>query len=118
MCSGKVYYDLEQAREERKRDDIAILRLEQLYPISQAELAEALASYDRDVPVVWVQEEPKNQGAWWYLRAAWGYLVAEHPFTGVYRRAAASPATGSGGSHKLEQAELIDKAFDLEHLPG
>jgi 2-oxoglutarate dehydrogenase E1 component len=118
MCSGKVYYDLEQAREERKRDDVAILRLEQLYPINPAELSEALAPYAHDIPVVWVQEEPKNQGAWWYLRANWGYLVAGHPFTGVYRRASASPATGSGNSHKLEQAELIEKAFDLEHLPG
>jgi 2-oxoglutarate dehydrogenase E1 component len=118
MCSGKVYYDLEQAREERKRDDVAILRLEQLYPINPAELSEALAPYAHDIPVIWVQEEPKNQGAWWYLRANWGYLVAAHPFTGVYRRASASPATGSGNSHKLEQAELIEKAFDLEHLPG
>ncbi len=115
LCSGKVYYDLAQAREERKRDDVAILRLEQLYPISQTELAEALAPYGKDIPVVWVQEEPKNQGAWWYLRAAWGYLVDEHSFSGIYRRASASPATGSGGSHKLEQAELIEKAFDLSH---
>jgi 2-oxoglutarate dehydrogenase E1 component len=116
MCSGKVYYDLEQAREERKRDDIAILRLEQLYPINQAELAEALAPYAKDIPVVWVQEEPKNQGAWWYLRANWGYLVAEHSFSGLYRRASASPATGSGNSHKLEQAELIEKAFKLDYV--
>jgi 2-oxoglutarate dehydrogenase E1 component len=114
MCSGKVYYDLEQAREERKRDDVAILRLEQLYPINQAELTEALAPYANDVPVMWVQEEPKNQGAWWYLRANWGYLVEGKAFSGVYRRGAASPATGSGGSHKLEQAELIEKAFALE----
>jgi 2-oxoglutarate dehydrogenase E1 component len=93
------------------------LRLEQLYPINQAELSEALAPYADNIPLVWVQEEPKNQGAWWYLRANWGYVVENHPFTGVYRRAAASPATGSGGSHKLEQAELIEKAFDLKHLP-
>lgn len=118
MCSGKVYYDLAQAREEQKRDDVAILRLEQLYPMNQAELTEALAPYATDVPVVWVQEEPSNQGSWWYVRTRWGYLVEGHPFSGIYRRAAASPATGSGGSHKLEQAELIEKAFDLEYLPG
>jgi 2-oxoglutarate dehydrogenase E1 component len=115
ICSGKVYYDLAQAREERKRDDIAILRLEQLYPIPQTELSEALAPYGKDVPVLWVQEEPKNQGAWWYLRAAWGYLVDGHGFSGIYRRGSASPATGSGNSHKLEQAELIEKAFDLSY---
>lgn len=115
LCSGKVYYDLEQAREEHKRDDIAILRLAQLYPIPQTEISEALAKYAKDIPVVWVQEEPKNQGAWWYLRANWGYLVDGHSFSGIYRRASASPATGSGNSHKLEQAELIEKAFDLQY---
>jgi 2-oxoglutarate dehydrogenase E1 component len=118
ICSGKVYYDLEQARDERERDDVAILRLEQLYPINPTELTEALAPYGKDVPVMWVQEEPSNQGAWWYLRTRWGSSVEGHAFSGVYRRAAASPATGSGGSHKLEQAELIEKAFDLEHLPN
>ncbi len=115
LCSGKVYYDLEQAREERKRDDIALLRLEQLYPLPQEEVSEALAPYGKDTPVVWVQEEPKNQGAWRYLWASWGPSVEGHPFSGIYRRASASPATGSGNSHKLEQAELIEKAFDLQY---
>jgi 2-oxoglutarate dehydrogenase E1 component len=117
MCSGKVYYDLEQEREKRGANDIAILRLEQLYPISRTEIAEALAPYNKETPVVWVQEEPKNMGAWWYLRATWGYLVADHSFYGIYRRPSASPATGSSNSHKLEQAELMDKAFNLEKLP-
>jgi 2-oxoglutarate dehydrogenase E1 component len=118
LCSGKVYYDLEQEREKRGLDNVAILRLEQLYPISQAELSEALAPYSKDIPVLWVQEEPKNMGAWWYLRATWGNSVADHPFSGVYRRASASPATGSSNSHKLEQAELLSIAFDLDKLPG
>jgi 2-oxoglutarate dehydrogenase E1 component len=117
MCSGKVYYDLEQEREKRGAHEVAILRLEQLYPISKTEIAEALVPYAKDVPVVWVQEEPKNMGAWWYLRATWGFNVVEHPFYGVYRRASASPATGSSNSHKLEQADLMEKAFNLEKLP-
>ncbi len=117
MCSGKIYYDLELEREKRGQDDVAILRLEQLYPISKTEIAEALVPYHKDIPVVWVQEEPKNMGAWWYLRATWGYIVAEHSFYGIYRRASASPATGSSNSHKLEQAALMEKAFDLGKLP-
>ncbi|MGL4610071.1 MAG: 2-oxoglutarate dehydrogenase E1 component [Trueperaceae bacterium] len=113
MCSGKVYYDLVNACEEQKRGDVAILRLEQLYPLSQTELSTALSPYSVDIPVVWVQEEPSNQGAWWYLLNRWTTNVEGHPFSGIYRRASASPATGSGNSHKLEQAELMAKAFDL-----
>lgn len=117
MCSGKVYYDLEQEREKHAHDDVAILRLEQLYPIRNEEVAEALAPYPDNIPVVWVQEEPSNMGAWRYLRATWGYIASNHPFYGIHRRASASPATGSGNSHKLEQAELMDKAFDLGKFP-
>jgi 2-oxoglutarate dehydrogenase E1 component len=111
MCSGKVAYDLLAARADQGRDDVAIVRLEQLYPLRQAEVDAALAPYGADVSVVWVQEEPENMGAWRYLRVLWGSEVAGRPFSGVTRPASASPATGSASSHRIEQAELLREAF-------
>jgi 2-oxoglutarate dehydrogenase E1 component len=111
MCSGKVYYELLAAREEGGRDDLAIVRLEQLYPLRGADVDAALAPYGPDVPVTWVQEEPENMGAWRYLRVTWGDRVAGRPFAGVTRPASASPATGSASSHRIEQAELLRQAF-------
>ena len=112
LCTGKVYYDLYAAREEAERDDLAIVRLEQLYPLRDELVSEALAPYGPDVPVTWVQEEPENMGAWRYLRVRWGSEVAGRAFSGVSRPASASPATGSSSSHKIEQAELIRAAFE------
>ncbi len=115
LCSGKVYYDLALRREEENlRDEVAIIRLEQLYPIPEAELIEALEPYVSKAPLLWVQEEPKNMGAWRFLRAEWCNEFAGHPFSGIYRPESASPATGSGNSHKLEQGRLMDKAFNTE----
>ena len=112
LCTGKVYYDLEKERENLGRDDVAILRLEQLYPLSDEALHAAFAPYADDTPVYWVQEEPENMGAWRFLRVTWGdRLLGRLPFYGVSRPASASPATGSGSSHKLEQAELLKTAF-------
>ena len=112
MCSGKVYYDLAAAREEAGRDDVAILRLEQLYPLDDDHVASALSPYGEHVPVVWVQEEPANMGAWSFLRVRWGERVAGRPFSRVSRPASPTPATGSASSHKIEQAELMQAAFE------
>ena len=109
LCSGKVYYDLLAERGDAR--DTAIVRLEQLYPLSERELRAALEPYPQHVPVVWVQEEPENMGAWRTLRASFGDRLFGHPFFGVYRPAAASPATGSGSAHKLEQRDLMRAAF-------
>ena len=111
LCSGQLYYGLVQRREDERRDDVAIVRLEQLYPLPQEELAAALAPYGADVPVMWVQEEPENMGAWYYLKVRFGDRMGGRPFGGAYRVASASPATGSSASHKAEQAELLDEAF-------
>ena len=112
ICCGKIYYELEQEREELKRDDVAIIRLEQLYPMAREALRSALASYPDGTPVTWVQEEPENMGAWRNLRYNFGERLFDRlPFSGIYRRAAASPATGSASSHKLEQKQLLTKAF-------
>jgi 2-oxoglutarate dehydrogenase E1 component len=112
LCSGKLYYELEEAREQQGRADVAILRLEQLYPLGEQDLGPALADYKANVPVMWVQEEPQNMGAWRSLQARFGErLLARHPFSGLTRPASASPATGSSNSHKIEQRELIEQAF-------
>ncbi|HEX8550092.1 MAG TPA: 2-oxoglutarate dehydrogenase E1 component [Abditibacteriaceae bacterium] len=111
LCSGKIYYELDKKREDLKRHDVAILRVEQLYPLRDEEIAEALAPYGPDVPVVWVQEEPANMGALptWIIR--FGESICGHPFSGVSRAASASPATGSASSHKQEQEQVLNEAF-------
>lgn len=112
LCCGKVYYDLVEARQGRWRDDVALLRLEQLYPLSEDQLAAALAPYEDGTPVYWVQEEPANMGAWSFLQVQFGRrLFDRFPLDGITRPASASPATGSGSSHRLEQQDLIDRAF-------
>ncbi|HEY3246042.1 MAG TPA: 2-oxoglutarate dehydrogenase E1 component, partial [Phycisphaerae bacterium] len=112
MCSGKIFYDLMQRREELQRHDIAIVRIEQLYPLAEEALATVLGEYREGTSIYWVQEEPENMGAWRYLRVRFGERIRERfPFSGIYRRSAASPATGSHSSHKLEQQELVERAL-------
>jgi 2-oxoglutarate dehydrogenase E1 component len=111
LCSGKVYYDLVDAREKKGRTDVAILRLEQLYPLNGA-LEQALAPFADKTPLVWVQEEPRNAGAWYFLNANLEKAIGNRlPLSSVTRAAAASPATGSKASHDLEQQRLLDEAL-------
>jgi 2-oxoglutarate dehydrogenase E1 component len=113
LCSGKIYYELHAMREELGRRDLALARLEQLYPLRDEQLASVLARYRPGTPVVWVQEEPANMGAWRYLLARFGNMVAgTMPFSGICRPASASPATGWSGRHKVEQARLLRIAID------
>jgi 2-oxoglutarate dehydrogenase E1 component len=115
LCTGKVYYDLYQAREEKGIKDIAIIRLEQLYPFPKEAIAEELEKYP-NADVVWCQEEPQNTGYWYFLdRRIEATLEsikhkAKRP-SFVGRAAAASPATGSAGKHKAEQEALINEAL-------
>ncbi|MEZ5944176.1 MAG: 2-oxoglutarate dehydrogenase E1 component [Planctomycetaceae bacterium] len=112
LCTGKIYYDLLQQREQLNRQDVAIVRLEELYPFPQGALHEALAPFAEETPVVWVQEEPQNMGAWPFLRMQFcTRLLDRHPFSGITRAPSASPATGSPGSHRHEQQEILDAAF-------
>jgi len=111
LCSGKIYYELEDERDKLGRDDVAILRFEQLYPLSDADIGAALDAYGAKVPVSWVQEEPANMGAWSHFRVRFGDTILGHPFRGISRAASASPATGSPSSHKIEQQEILDRAF-------
>jgi len=114
LCSGKVYYDLVERREELGALDTAILRLEQIYPLAEDDLRHALDPYPEGVEIRWVQEEPENMGAWQHLQTRAPFhvnVLRRHPFHGVFRRAAAAPATGSSGAHKLEQEALLAAAF-------
>jgi 2-oxoglutarate dehydrogenase E1 component len=114
LCSGKVYYDLVAYRDEAKRDDVAIIRIEQLYPFPAKSLAAALSKYATAAPLFWVQEEPRNMGAWGFLRTRFGERLLDHyPYRGICRPEAASPATGSATSHKIEQQNILKQAFEL-----
>ena len=112
LCSGKVYYDLVEHRDETKREDIAIVRVEQLYPLRAEFLERALAGYQDGTPAFWVQEEPANMGAWNFMKIQLGEkLFNRFPFDGISRAISATPATGSAKRHKQEQAEIIQRAF-------
>jgi 2-oxoglutarate dehydrogenase E1 component len=112
VSSGKVHYDLEKRRTELGREDVALVRMEQFYPLPDEYLRAAIDHCDDGTPVVWVQEEPENMGAWRLLRARFGpMLFGRFPFSGVCRAESASPATGSASCHKLEQQELLERAF-------
>jgi 2-oxoglutarate dehydrogenase E1 component len=112
MCCGKIYFDLEKERERRQRRNVAILRLEQLYPLADETLEAALRAYRDGTELIWVQEEPENMGAWRFLKIRFGEAVLGRlPFKGISREASASPATGSHSSHRKEQEQLIAAAF-------
>jgi len=117
LCSGKVYYDLLAAREEMNISNVALIRMEQLYPFPSVSLSKELKKYP-NADVVWCQEEPKNMGAWTYLDRRLEELLgnvdikAERP---VYagRPEASSPATGSFGKHTKEQQALVEDALTV-----
>jgi 2-oxoglutarate dehydrogenase E1 component len=114
LCSGKVYYDLAVARKERGANDVAIVRVEQYYPLP-ASLPAVLAPYPADAQLIWVQEEPRNMGAWYFMNANLPHHLAGLPARRldlVSRPESASPATGSHSSHELEQRILMGEAFE------
>jgi len=109
LCSGKVYYDLLAHREQVSDTRTAIVRLEQLYPLEVEALREATAAYG-DAELVWVQEEPRNQGAWPFIALTAPESLGR-PIRAVARAASASPAAGSHKTHVVEQAALVEEAF-------
>jgi len=118
LCSGKVFYDLFATRSAREIKDVALLRLEQLYPFPERELAEALGPYGR-AELVWCQEEPENMGGWNFVDrklervlAGLGRSGARPRYAG--RAAAASPASGLASAHATEQKALVDRALARE----
>jgi 2-oxoglutarate dehydrogenase complex dehydrogenase (E1) component-like enzyme len=113
FCSGKLYYDLLAAREERNADHVALVRVEQLYPFATDQASDVLLRYPTTAEVVWAQEEPRNMGPWRYLRE-WIQPVLEptgRELRYVGRPESASPASGSGKRHQQEQAEIVNDAL-------
>lgn len=113
LCTGKLYYDLAKAREELNRRDVALVRIEQLYPLPTAAIQSALAPFATNVDVLWCQEEPANMGAFHYLQSVWPQIAPERgPLVGITRPASASPATGSHAVHRSEQQSLLTQALE------
>ncbi len=111
-CSGKVYYDLAKKREEKGLDDVAILRVEQLYPFPHKAFATELKKYPNLAEIVWCQDEPQNQGAWFFVQHYIHENMAEGQKLGYSGRAAsASPAVGYSHLHQEQQKALVDGAF-------
>ena len=109
FCTGKVYYDLIAAREARKMQDIAIVRIEQLYPFPDQPMRDLLARYPANAELIWCQEEPRNMGAW---RFAYGYFKGlGHVIQYTGRAKNASPAAGSAKRHAEEQKRLLEDAL-------
>jgi 2-oxoglutarate dehydrogenase E1 component len=110
LCSGKVYFDLLEAREKTERDDVYLLRVEQLYPFPADVIADYAARFPALEEVVWAQEEPKNAGAWSFVEPLIETALERRP---IYagRAAAAATATGLMRRHNAEQAKLIAEAL-------
>ena len=123
LCSGKVYYDILEEMEKQHRDEVAVIRLEQLYPLPLKQLQVIFAKYSQTKHWEWVQEEPVNMGAWKFISQN---MVFEHPaimpiLHHTARPASGSPATGSSRLHKLQQKLIVEKALGLctcEHANG
>lgn len=107
MCSGKVYYDLAQRKKETKDDTVAIIRLEQLYPLPMQQLKAAFKKYE-NATIRWVQEEPSNMGAWQYILSYFPNKEIEL----IARKSSASPATGFKKVHEIEQLGIVERAFN------
>jgi 2-oxoglutarate dehydrogenase E1 component len=123
LCSGKVYYDILEEKEKQQKEDVAVIRLEQLYPLPLKQLQDVFARYTKAQHVEWVQEEPVNMGAWKFIVQN---MVFEPPYQmpalhHTARPASGSPATGSSRLHKLQQKLIIEKALgkcSCEHANG
>jgi 2-oxoglutarate dehydrogenase E1 component len=115
LCTGKIYYELQKRRAELNREDVAIIRVEQLYPLRHEVLERTLKPYAPGTPVLWVQEEPLNMGARRFMLAHFGdKMFDKFPFSRISREISASPATGSAICHKKEQESLLAQAFDQD----
>jgi 2-oxoglutarate dehydrogenase E1 component len=118
MCSGKIRWELVQARHEAGLDgQVAILPLERLYPLPARELAAELAKYPQVTDVRWAQDEPENQGAWWFLQLHLPQAIAtflpgyELKMTGIMRPAASAPSVGSVKVHTAQESDLLARAL-------
>ena len=104
-----MYYDLLAAREAKKIDDVALIRVEELYPFPDRQVTDVLARYHRAAEIVWAQEEPRNMGAWRFVSGRFRDLGRKAEYVG--RPYTASPAAGSAKRHAEEQARLVSEAL-------
>jgi 2-oxoglutarate dehydrogenase E1 component len=107
LCTGKMYYEMCEEREVRKVNDMAFVRLEQLYPFPQKALDKVLKGYGKNVELVWAQEEPENMGAWSYIMR----MMRKTNIDVVAYPAQASPAAGSSKMHDLRMKQVMDQLF-------
>ena len=115
MCSGKVYYDLLEQRRKNKQSDVAIIRVEQLYPFPQVEFGQIMSKFKHVKDWVWCQEEPQNQGAWYCSQHHfWSALPKAATLTYAGRKASASPAVGYISVHNQQQKDLVDDALTIK----
>ena len=117
LCSGKIYFDLLEAREKYKKDNIVLIRIEQLYPFPIKSLVKELKPYRKNAKFYWCQEEPKNMGAWFsvrdYIEWTLDYIkVSNNKISYIGREPAASPATGYAKKHLAQQKEILNKVFE------
>ena len=119
FCTGKVYYDLLVAREERKAHQVALVRVEQLYPFPAGQVRDVLERFKAAPEVFWVQEEPRNMGPWRFVREQLESLLEDSDRVVRYvgRRDSASPAAGNLKRHQQEQTELLDEAMRFQATP-
>jgi 2-oxoglutarate dehydrogenase E1 component len=115
VCSGKIFVDLMASSQRGTRPDVAICRLEQLYPVPMRELRGMLEGYPNAEEVVWVQEEPENMGAWDFVRPHLTELAGGRAVRRIARPRSASPAEGSAPRHATNQQALVEKAFGAPH---
>ncbi len=114
FCTGKVFFDLMEGRDERKLGSVALIRIEQLNPFPTEEVVEVLNRYDRAEEVFWVQEEPQNMGAWDFTEPKIRQALSDKKVVGyIGRRSTASTAVGIQQVHQAEQKEIVDRAMDL-----
>jgi 2-oxoglutarate dehydrogenase E1 component len=112
LCTGKIGHELVAERKRRNDQETAIVSVEQLYPFPEAEIAQLMQRYARATEIVWVQEEPANMGALWFVIPRLRRIITKRPIRSVKRAAAASPATGSAKAHAMEQKTLLTLAFE------
>ena len=119
LCSGKVYYDLAQVRREREIGRVAIIRLEELYPFPIEDYARTLATYPNAAEIVWCQEEPQNQGAWYQIRHRLHEALGQkHRLSYAGRPSAAAPASGIHALHVMQQQALVAAALGIDTPEG
>jgi len=110
LCAGKIYYDLVARRQTQQREDVAIMRIERLYPLPDAEIAAQLSGYPNAEELIWVQEEPVNMGAWPYLATHLQQLIGRG-ISAVALPESSAPASGSAKTHARDHAALVDSAL-------